>query len=71
VETGCPYCKVAMDYLDERQIGYEKVEVRGSDSKMKSSRSFPVRPRRQDLIGTATSSPISGRRSWKSFSEIA
>jgi glutaredoxin 3 len=35
VKTGCPYCKAAMDYLDERQIAYEKVDVRGSDSKMK------------------------------------
>lgn len=24
-----------MDYLDERQIAYEEVDVRGSDSKMK------------------------------------
>ena len=35
VKAGCPYCKAAMDYLDERGIGYEKVDVRGSDSKMK------------------------------------
>lgn len=35
VKTGCPYCKAAMDYLDGNQITYEKVDVRGSDSKMK------------------------------------
>lgn len=35
VKSGCPYCKAAMDYLDQRQIGYEKVDVRGSDSEMK------------------------------------
>ena len=35
VKAGCPYCSAAMKYLDERQIGYEKVDVRGSDSKMK------------------------------------
>lgn len=35
VKTGCPYCKAAVEYLDERKIGYETVEVRGSDSKMK------------------------------------
>ncbi|MDQ6624641.1 MAG: glutaredoxin family protein [Verrucomicrobiota bacterium] len=35
VKTGCPYCKAAMDYLDQHQIKYETVDVRGSDSKMK------------------------------------
>ena len=35
VKSGCPYCKAAMEYLDERKIGYERVDVRGSDSKMK------------------------------------
>ena len=34
VKTGCPYCKAAMDDLDERQVQYEKVDVRGSDSGM-------------------------------------
>jgi len=35
VKTGCPYCRAAMDYLDNHQIQYEKIEVRGSDSEMK------------------------------------
>lgn len=35
VKTGCPYCKAAMDYLDQRQVTYEKVDVRGSDAKMR------------------------------------
>ena len=34
VKQGCPYCKAAMDYLDQKRIGYEKIDVRGSDSKM-------------------------------------
>jgi len=34
VKSGCPYCKAATDYLDGNKITYEKVEVRGSDSKM-------------------------------------
>ncbi|MBA2586339.1 MAG: glutaredoxin family protein [Chthoniobacterales bacterium] len=32
VKTGCPYCKVAMDYLDEHQVAYETVDVRGDDA---------------------------------------
>ncbi len=35
VKMGCPYCKAATDYLDGNKIGYEKVDVRGSDSGMK------------------------------------
>jgi len=35
VKTGCPYCKAAMDYLDGNDIGYEKIDVRESDSGMR------------------------------------
>lgn len=35
VKTGCPYCKAATDYLDEKKISYEKIDVRGSDKGMK------------------------------------
>jgi glutaredoxin len=35
VKAGCPYCKAATDYLDQRSIPYEPVDVRGNDSKMK------------------------------------
>ncbi|MBA3881928.1 MAG: glutaredoxin family protein [Chthoniobacterales bacterium] len=34
VKAGCPYCKAAMDYLDQHQIEYKKVDVRVSDSGM-------------------------------------
>ena len=36
VKTGCPYCKAATDYLDERKIAYEKIDVRGNDAKMQA-----------------------------------
>jgi glutaredoxin len=35
VKTGCPYCRAAMDYLDQRGIAYEKIDVRGSDKGMR------------------------------------
>ena len=35
VKTGCPYCQAAIDYLDGNKIGYEKIDVRASDSGMK------------------------------------
>ncbi|HEY3664321.1 MAG TPA: glutaredoxin family protein [Chthoniobacterales bacterium] len=34
VKRGCPYCKAATDYLDQRQIAYETVEVRGDPDQM-------------------------------------
>ena len=35
VKTGCPYCKAAIEFLNERGVKYEQVDVRGSDSGMK------------------------------------
>lgn len=35
VKNGCPYCRAATEFLDERGIAYEAVDVRGSDQKMK------------------------------------
>ncbi len=35
VKTGCPYCRRAKEYLDEQQIAYEEVDVRGDASGMK------------------------------------
>lgn len=34
VKRGCPYCKAATDYLDQHQIAYETVEVRGDPDQM-------------------------------------
>jgi glutaredoxin len=35
VKTGCPYCRAATEYLDERGVAYETVDVRGSDKGMR------------------------------------
>ena len=35
IKEGCPYCAAATEYLDQREIAYEEVNVRGSDSGMK------------------------------------
>ena len=29
VKRGCPYCKAAMNYLEQAGISYEQVEIRG------------------------------------------
>lgn len=35
VKRGCSHCEAAIDYLDQHQIAYEKVDVRGNDALMK------------------------------------
>lgn len=32
VKMGCPYCKAAMDYLDEHDVAYEMIDVRGNEA---------------------------------------
>jgi glutaredoxin 3 len=34
VKRGCPHCKAAMDYLDQRRIEYTKIAVRGDAAQM-------------------------------------
>jgi glutaredoxin len=34
VKRGCPYCKAAMDYLDQEQISYQEIEVRSDPAQM-------------------------------------
>jgi glutaredoxin 3 len=34
VKRGCPYCATAIDYLDKREIAYEKIDVRGDRAAM-------------------------------------
>ncbi|MEO8438633.1 MAG: glutaredoxin family protein [Spartobacteria bacterium] len=34
VKRGCPYCKAATNYLDQHQINYDAVEVRGDPAAM-------------------------------------
>ena len=35
VKTGCPYCRAAIEDLNQRKIVYETVDVRGNDQGMK------------------------------------
>ena len=35
VKRGCPYCAAAKEYLDQRQVSYEEVEVRSDPAAMK------------------------------------
>ena len=35
VKTGCPYCKAAVEYLDDHNVAYEQVDVRGNPELMK------------------------------------
>lgn len=50
VKTGCPYCKAATDYLDEHQIAYETVDVRGDDALMQKLREVSGQTRTPTLV---------------------
>ncbi len=34
VKRGCPYCQAAMNYLDQQNVAYEQIEVRGEPAEM-------------------------------------
>ncbi len=38
IKTGCPYCAAAINYLDEHQIAYQKVDVLRNAEKMQKLR---------------------------------
>ncbi len=35
VKRGCPYCKTAQDYLDQREVDYREIEVRSDPAQMR------------------------------------
>lgn len=38
VKRGCPYCLAATKYLDQHNVQYQQVEVRGEPAKMENLR---------------------------------
>jgi glutaredoxin len=50
VKAGCPYCAAAMEYLDQRQIAYEKVDVRGDDLAMEKLKEISNQSKTPTLV---------------------
>ena len=50
VKRGCPYCAIAMDYLDQKNIAYEKVDVRGDEAGMKKLKEISGQTRTPTLV---------------------
>jgi glutaredoxin 3 len=50
VKAGCPYCAAAMDYLDEHQIAYEQIDVRGDDEGMKKLKELSGQTKTPTLV---------------------
>ena len=50
IKRGCPYCAAAVDYLDEHQISYEQIDVRGDDEKMKKLKDLSGQTRTPTLV---------------------
>jgi glutaredoxin 3 len=50
VKTGCPYCGAAMDYLDEHNITYEEIDVRGDEERMRKLEEVSGQKRTPTLV---------------------
>ena len=50
IKHGCPYCAAAMDYLDEHEIAYDQIDVRGDDEKMKELKELSGQTRTPTLV---------------------
>lgn len=50
VKRGCPYCKAATNYLDQHQIPYEAVEVRGDPAQMQALRDVSGQTKTPTLV---------------------
>ena len=50
VKRGCPYCKTATNYLDQHQIPYEAVEVRGDPAQMEKLREISGQAKTPTLV---------------------
>jgi glutaredoxin 3 len=50
VKRGCPYCKAATNYLDQHQISYQSVEVRGDPAQMQKLQEFSGQSKTPTLV---------------------
>lgn len=50
VKRGCSYCKAATNYLDQHQIPYEAVEVRGDPAQMQKLREVSGQTKTPTLV---------------------
>jgi glutaredoxin 3 len=52
VKRGCPYCKAATNYLDQHQIPYQSVEVRGDPAQMQKLQEISGQSKTPTLVWT-------------------
>jgi glutaredoxin 3 len=52
VKRGCPYCKAATNYLDQHQISYQSVEVRGDPAQMQKLQEISGQSKTPTLVWT-------------------
>ncbi len=50
LKRGCPFCKTATNYLDQHQIAYEAVEVRGDPAQMQKLREVSGQAKTPTLV---------------------
>lgn len=50
IKKGCPYCKAAMEYLDDRDISYRKLDVRRDAELMQQLRDLSGQEKTPTLV---------------------
>ena len=67
VKRGCRRCNVAIDYLDERNIKYQVIDMRADAPQMQKLKGFQAKAKRRRWIGTERCWRISGSLNWSLF----
>jgi glutaredoxin 3 len=50
VKRGCPFCAAARDYLNQHEIAYEQIDVRGDDAQMQKLKQISGQTRTPTLV---------------------
>lgn len=69
VKRGCPYCKAAKNYLDQKEIAYQEVEVRSDPAQMKKLQEISGQSKTPTLVWNGDVLANFGTEELKSFLE--
>ncbi|HEX3818470.1 MAG TPA: glutaredoxin family protein [Chthoniobacterales bacterium] len=69
VKRGCPYCKAAKDYLDQKEIAYQEIEVRSDPAQMKKLQEISGQSKTPTLVWDGDVLANFGTEELKSFLE--
>ncbi|HEY5037109.1 MAG TPA: glutaredoxin family protein [Chthoniobacterales bacterium] len=69
VKRGCRYCKAAKDYLNQKEISYQEIEVRSDPAQMKKLQEISGQSKTPTLVWDGDVLANFGTEELKSFLE--